>query len=55
METTARIGTLYEPLSRKKEEEERRRRSYEEWRRKNLGDCYAERLIILYAKCTTSR
>jgi len=44
METTNRIGTLYELLSRKKEEEERRRRSYEEWRRKNLGGCYAERL-----------
>ena len=44
METTNRIGTLYELLTRKKEEEERRRRSYEEWRRKNLGDCYAERL-----------
>ncbi|MFZ8837623.1 MAG: hypothetical protein ACO2PM_01545 [Pyrobaculum sp.] len=44
METTNRIGTLYELLTRKKEEEERRRRSYEEWRRKNLSNCYAERL-----------
>jgi hypothetical protein len=29
---------------RKKEEEERKRREYEEWRKKKLGECYAQRL-----------
>ena len=39
------IETWYEfCCKRKKEEEEERRRKYEEWRRRNLGDCYYDRL-----------
>ncbi len=37
----------------KREKEERRRR-YEEWRRKNLGDCYAEKLEYSIGEVATA-
>jgi hypothetical protein len=40
METKNPNTPWYELCCRKrKEEEERKRKKYEEWRRKNLGDC----------------
>ncbi len=38
------FSEVEERLRKIKEEKERKRREYEEWRSKNLGNCYAERL-----------
>jgi len=38
------FSEVEERLRRIEEKKERKRRKYEEWRKKNLGDCYSERL-----------
>jgi hypothetical protein len=38
------LKILREFCCRRREEEEERRKRYEEWRRRNLGSCYAEKL-----------
>ncbi|MFZ8809622.1 MAG: hypothetical protein ACO2PN_16155 [Pyrobaculum sp.] len=39
---------------KRKEKEERRRKEYEEWRRKNLGDCYANELDYSIGEIVTA-